>query len=211
MYLPKRFENSNVNQSLELMRKYPLAIVISQSNEGPFISHVPLIVEQRGDDIVLLGHLARRNPHWKLMNEQSVYVIFNGPNTYITPKWYTKNDVPTWNYAVVHAKGISSLIQDSAGIKYCLEKISQFAEGKTPDPWKFWIPDDLSQPGVLEKAIVGFSIRIESIQSKFKLSQNRSEADRDGVVRGLENRKDDMSHEILHLMMECTLGTRDTQ
>lgn len=188
------------------MRKYPLATVISQSNEGLFVSHLPLVVEKHGDDVVLIGHLARANHHWKLMNEQSVYVIFNGPNAYITPKWYAENGVPTWNYAVVHAKGTSSLIQDGAGIKSCLEKLSQFAEREISDPWSFWIPDDLSQPGVLEKAIVGFSIKIESLQPKFKLSQNRSDIDRDGVMRGLESRKDDMSYEVLMLMRNGPSG-----
>jgi transcriptional regulator len=203
MYLPKRFENSDWARSLSLMQKYPLATVISQTDEGPFVSHLPLVVEVSEDEITLLGHFARANPHWKAICKQPVYVIFNGPQAYITAKWYAENDVPTWNYAVVHLKGSCSLIEDSAGIQKCLKVLSDFAEKGSADPWEFWIPEDLAAPGVLEKAIVGFSIRVESIQSKFKLSQNRLEADRAGVIRGLEGRKDDASRAILELMKQA--------
>ena len=182
------------------MRRYPLATVISQSADGPFVSHLPLVVEQNGEELMLFGHLARANPHWRMMDGQMISVIFNGPNTYVTPKWYSENDVPTWNYAVVHAKGQSSLIEDSAGIQRCLEKLTQFAESGSSDPWEFWIPDDLSAPGIIEKVIVGFSIKIDHLQAKFKLSQNRSEQDRTGVIRGLQTRRDEMSREILNLM-----------
>ncbi|MFL5812566.1 MAG: FMN-binding negative transcriptional regulator [Bdellovibrionia bacterium] len=204
MYLPKRFENSDWVQSLALMQKYPLATVISQTEQGPFVSHLPLVVEVTEDVITLFGHLARANPHSKYLGKQPVYVIFNGPQAYITPKWYAENDVPTWNYAVVHVKGSCTLIEDPAGIQKCLKVLSDFAEKDNADPWEFWIPEDLAAPGVLEKAIVGFSIQVESIQSKFKLSQNRSEADRAGVIRGLESRKDDASQAISALMKQDT-------
>lgn len=200
MYLPKRFENEDWAQSQALMQKYPLATVISQTETGPFVSHLPLVVETNEDQVTLLGHLARANPHWRVMDGRPVYAIFNGPNAYITPKWYAENDVPTWNYAVVHVHGTCSLIEDSGGIQECLKKLSEFAEKESTDPWEYWIPEDLAAPGVLEKAIVGFSIRVESVQSKFKLSQNRSVADRAGVMRGLESRQNDASKAILEMM-----------
>jgi transcriptional regulator len=205
LYNPSRFENRDRELSLALLNNYPFATIISQTDDGPLVSHLPLIAEESDTGLVFFGHLARANPHWRMLDGKSVYVIFNGPHTYITPKWYAKNDVPTWNYAVVHAKGLSSLIEDARGIIHCLKQLTQHVKPTSAggdDPWEFWIPDDLAEPGVLEKSIVGFSIKVESLQAKFKRSQNRSEPDRAGVARGLATRTDDMSKEILALMKQ---------
>ncbi len=202
MYLPKRFENQDIERSLVIAKKYPLATVISSTEAGPFISHLPLVAESKNGSLFLYGHLARANEHWKLLADRDVYVIFNGPQTYITPTWYAEDDVPTWNYAVVHMKGRSRLLENKSDIISCLEKITAQTEQNEPNSWKFWIPDDLAEKGVLEKAIVGFQVTVDSIQSKFKLSQNRSPLDRQGVIQGLSGRNDDMSREIRRLMQE---------
>ncbi len=200
MYLPKRFENENFDESVELIRRHPLATIISLTEQGPFVSHIPLVLEKNPEGLSLIGHLARGNPHWKLLDNKSVYVIFHGPNAYMTPKWYEKNDVPTWSYAVVHINGTSSLIQDLAGIMTCLKKLSDAAEGDSKDPWKFWIPDDLAAPGVIERSIVGFEIRISDIKSKFKLNQTVSKASIDGCVHSLLSQSNDMNTELAKMM-----------
>jgi transcriptional regulator len=198
VYLPKRFENTDLAQSLALMRERPLATVISTGVNGhSFVSHLPLIVERDAERLVCIGHLARANPHWKLMAGGVATAIFHGPNAYITPSWYVENNVPTWNYAVVHVRGPVSLIEDRAGIVRCLEKLTDHVE-HGPDAWKFWIPDDLVD--VLEKSIVGFEIAVESLEAKFKLSQNRPDADRDRVIQGLERRQDAGSRGVAELM-----------
>lgn len=200
MYLPKRFENENTEQAVDLIRRYPFSTLISSTEAGPFVSHLPLVIESDGQKLVLFGHLARANPHWRLLDRRDVYVVINGPHSYITPTWYAENDVPTWNYAVVHMKGVASLIEDRTGISDCLKKLASHLEKNRPNPWEFWIPPDLAGNGSLESAIVGFKISIESVKSKFKLSQNRSREDRAGVMHGLETQSDDMSLEVLRLM-----------
>ena len=202
MYLPKRFENGDIELSFDLMKRNPFATVISVGESGePFVSHLPLVAERENDRLVLYGHLARANPHAKLLERSGgVYVIFHGPHAYITPKWYVENDVPTWNYAVVHVRGACTMIADFKGITECLKKLTAHIEGGNPDGWKFWLPEDLSDPAVVEKSIVGFRIHAESIQSKLKLNQNRSEADREGVITGLKERRDDLSRGVLELM-----------
>jgi transcriptional regulator len=200
VYLPKRFENENLEDAFELIQKNPLATIISSTEQGPFVSHVPLILEKQPAGLTLIGHLARGNPHWKLLDDKSVYVIFHGPNAYMTPKWYEKNDVPTWSYAVVHINGTSSLIQDLDGIMTCLKKLSNAAEGNSKDPWDFWIPDDLAAPGAIERSIVGFEIRISDIKSKFKLNQTLSKASIEGCVQGLLSQKNDMNKELAEMM-----------
>jgi transcriptional regulator len=201
VYLPRSFENTDLAQSLALMRAHPLATVISvdsiDGHGSPFVSHLPLIVEREGDGLVCIGHLARANPHWKLLGGRRATAIFHGPNAYITPSWYAQNSVPTWNYAVVHVCGVVTLIEDRAGIVRCLEALTATVE-QGPEAWQFWIPENLRD--TLESAIVGFRLTVDSLQSKFKLSQNRSAADRDSVLRGLAGRTDAASHAVRALM-----------
>ena len=198
MYLPRNFENTDREQSLALMRAHPLATVISVDQHGsPFVSHLPLVVQPDGDGLVCIGHLSRANLHWKLLGGRQATAIFHGPDAYITPSWYVKNSVPTWNYAVVHVLGMVTLIEDRAGIVRCLEALTATVE-KGPDAWQFWIPEELRN--TLESAIVGFRLSVETVESKFKLSQNRSEADRAGVLRGLAGRDDAASKGLRALM-----------
>jgi transcriptional regulator len=202
VYLPRHFKNTDRDQSLALMRAHPLATVISVDDDGsPFVSHLPLVMEQNsepdGDGLVCIGHLSRANQHWKLLGGRNATAIFHGPDAYITPSWYEKNSVPTWNYAVVHVRGMVTMIEDRAGIVRCIEALTAAVE-KGPDAWQFWIPENLRD--TLESAIVGFQLSVETIQAKFKLSQNRSEADRAGVLRGLAGRDDAASQSLLTLM-----------
>ncbi|MBL7671442.1 MAG: FMN-binding negative transcriptional regulator [Bdellovibrionaceae bacterium] len=200
IYLPKRFQNENTGNSLKLIEEYPLATLISIQDSSPFFSHIPLVVESNSDQLVLIGHIAKGNPHWRLMNEKPINVIFNGPNEYISPKWYIENDAPTWNYAVVHIEGHCSLIESLDGILDCLKKLSNASEGKSIDPWEFWIPEDLAAPGLIEKSIVGFKIEVQSLKAKFKLNQSRSEADLNGVIKGLEAKGTDSGRKVAALM-----------
>lgn len=200
MYLPKRFENNNFDESFSLIQKNPLATVISTTENGPFVSHIPLVLEKQNEGMRLIGHLARGNPHWKLLDNKPVYIIFHGPNAYMTPKWYEKNDVPTWSYAVVHVNGRVSLIQDLEGILYCLKKLSASAEANSKDPWAFWIPDDLAAPGVIEKSIVGIEIQISEIKAKFKLNQTLSKKSIDGCIQGLLSAENDTNKEMAEMI-----------
>ena len=198
MYLPRSFDNTDREQSLALKRAHPLATVISVDQDGsPFVSHLPLVIQPDGDGLVCIGHLSRANLHWKLLGGRQATAIFHGPDAYITPSWYVQNAVPTWNYAVVHVRGPVTMIEDRAGIVRCLEALTATVE-KGPDAWQFWIPEGLRN--TLESAIVGFKLSVETIQSNFKLSQNRSEADRAGVLRGLAGREDAASQSLRTLM-----------
>ena len=203
MYLPERFAIKDLEKTLRIIREYPFATLVSIEAGEPFVSHIPLIAEvDSQDQVTLIGHLARANPHSRLLSDRPVYAIFHGPNSYITPRWYKQYDVPTWNYAVVHVRGHVKLIEDEDGIHECLRKLSDQVEGDAPDRWEFGITEDLAKPGVLAKAIVGFQIKVDAVQSKFKLGQNRSAADRQGVEQGLAERGDSMAHAMIALMRE---------
>lgn len=199
MYNPPRFKSKNDEEAFTLMDRFPFATVISTSEGAPLISHLPLTPVKVGTQIELIGHLARANPHWKVLGTSSATAIFHGSHTYITPKWYAENDVPTWNYSVVHAKGRSELIESQDGIIECLQELRTQVERHWPSGWKFFIPNDLA--GELSKHIVGFRIKVSEINYKKKLSQNRSPKDRAGILRGLETRTDENSYSVLKEML----------
>jgi len=209
MYLPSRFKvQEEQTEAIAVIRRHPLATLISVVEGAPFVSHLPLVLEKRGSDLVLIGHLAQANPHAAFLRSggRSVYAVFNGPNAYISPRWYGVDDVPTWNYAVVHVGGEVTPIEDFDGIVECLKKLSAHAEADVASPWRFWLPRDLADPTVLPKAIMGFEIRVSDLRAKFKLSQQRPQ-DRDAVASGLRvERSDSGSLRIADLMSRLVKG-----
>lgn len=202
MYLPKRFQSDNSQHALNVIREHPLATVISVREGQPFVSHLPLVMERTTPKLVLVGHLARANPHAQLLAAGPVTAIFHGPQAYVTPKWYAENDVPTWNYVVVHARGRVNLVEDKRGLVESLQQLTAQAEHGSQDPWEFWLPPDLATEKDLTSAIVAFRIEVETLEAKFKLSQNRSVADREGVKKGLEARGGDQDRGVCRWMKE---------
>jgi transcriptional regulator len=200
-YVPLRFRENDRQAAVQLMRENPLATVISMGEKDPFVNHLPLLIEERAGTLYLVGHMARANPQWRLLSRAPrSLAVFNGPQTYVTPSWYVNADnVPTWNYAVVHASGPIALVDDARGIRSILDKSVAEFEKSEPKPWTMKLPEEYV--GELVQAIVGFELRVERLDAKFKLSQNRDKADREGVLKGLATRKDDMSRRVRELML----------
>ncbi len=196
MYNPQLFKSDDTTEAFDLMDQNPFATVITVVDGKPFVSHLPLTPKKVEDKIELIGHLARANPHWKSFANSQATVILHGPHTYITPKWYAENDVPTWNYSTAHVTGKIELIESHDGIVECLKELTVHVERHWTSGWEFFIPDDL-KGDILPKSIVGFRVKVDKITFKKKLSQNRSPADRAGVLKGLESRGDDNSRSIL--------------
>lgn len=201
MYNPQKYKESNLSEAFELMDRYPFATVITVHEGKSFVSHLPLTPIKISGSIELIGHLAKANPHWKLLAESLTTIIFQGAHTYITPQWYAENDVPTWNYSVVHASGKISLIEDYEGLVECLKILTVHVERHWASGWDFFIPDDLKGSD-LPKHIVGFRVKLDDINFKRKLSQNRTPADRAGVLNGLEARSDEASRNVLSDMLK---------
>jgi transcriptional regulator len=201
VYVPKSFEVSDANAARELVRTHPFATLVTMDRESgaPFAGHVPLLLD--GDDLV--GHLARGNPQWRqLQSGEPVTAIFHGPHTYVTPSWYSGGGVPTWNYAVVHARGRARLVEDFRGLIRILGALTERFEGAEPSPWRFTLPEDLRSEENLTGAIVGFRIEKPVLEAKFKLSQNRSPEDHEGVLAGLATRADEQSRSVRELMLK---------
>lgn len=195
-YNPPRYQIDNQSQAIEFMQKNSFATVISVFKDEPYISQVPLVVKSQDQHLFLIGHLAKQNPHSKVISQSQATVIFHGSHTYITPSWYAENDVPTWNYSTVQLRGEVELIENAEGIIECLKILTADVETKYPSGWDFFIPEDL-QGAVIEKSIIGFKINISELSFKQKLSQNRSDLDRSGILKGLAERSDEQSLLVL--------------
>lgn len=205
-YIPKAFCCESVDEAFALMRAYPFATVLSvlEENGKPstFVSHVPVTaVRDRAGELTLIGHLARTNPHASAIDMSECLVIFQGPNTYISPTWYSVKDVPTWNYLVVHAKGTAKAFRDNESISTCLQQLTEHVRDNGLDDWSFWLPTDLVGNN-LQRALVGFEVRVQELQFKKKLSQNRSLADQRAVIQALARRGDDHSRGIRKSMAD---------
>jgi transcriptional regulator len=188
LYQPPHFDLADRAYALALMQAHPLATLISvqagELHDDPMVSHAPLMaIEAAGRPLRLLGHLAAMNPHAALLVDgAAVTAIFHGPQGYVSPAWYTvKKAVPTWNYAVVHARGRVVRIEDSAG----KERVLKALIDRHDLPYHAqWDALDADYREGMKRGIVGFEIVVETIASKFKLSQNRSAADRTAVANG---------------------------
>jgi transcriptional regulator len=198
MYVPARYAAAEEGMIAELVREHPFATLITPLEGEIKVSHVPLLLEERGGAWVLIGHLARANDHWKALEKGITTAIFHGPHAYITPTWYEHCDVPTWNYVVAHLSGPVRLLELEKDSVVALELLSTRMEGQTG--WKFEIPEDLAKPGVLMKSIIGFEVEVQARVGKFKLSQNKSSTDFDRVIAGLGTRADPQSRGVLAWM-----------
>jgi transcriptional regulator len=194
VYNPPRFQSHDRAEAFALMDRYPFATLITVGEGQPMISHLPMTPKIATNEIV--GHLARANPHWRQFGRSPATAVFQGAHAFVTPKWYVDGDVPTWNYSAVHVTGPIELVEDADGIVECLRELTAHVERLWPSGWTFAVPPDLEGPK-LSRHIVGFRLKVEAFDFKRKLSQNRTPADRAGVLEGLACRDDDNSRGVL--------------
>jgi transcriptional regulator len=187
IYVPAAFKQADRDALHALIESFAFATLISPDAEDPTITHLPLLLDRaRGANGTLIGHVARGNPQWRKMQERpGVLAIFHGPHAYVSPSWYGVHpSVPTWNYAVVHARGTARVIEDAAALEAIVRRLVETYENSRAVPWRMTLPEDY-QRGMIG-GIVGFEIEIAELTGKFKLSQNRIPADRQKVAEALE-------------------------
>jgi transcriptional regulator len=204
MYLPKHFEVTDPEVLSDLIEKYPLATIIGAIGGEIEVNHLPLMLSK--DRSRLYGHVAKTNPLLKIAEQATpnLTAVFNGPDAYVTPSWYlTKKEtgkvVPTWNYAVVHAQGKISIIQDRTWLHGHVTQMTDTHEPTYQSLWKVSdAPDEYIQ--VMLNAIVGIEIEITSLVGKFKLSQNRPANDYEAVLSELRASKNQELQDMTHFM-----------
>jgi len=185
IYTPRKFLAADDAAIARLLHEHPFATLITPGEAEPVVSHVPLQYHPaQGEKGVLLGHLARANPHGQQFAGRSSVAVFHGPHAYVSPSWYADpaNAVPTWNYAVVHVHGQAELMAE-AETRALLDELVHRYEGGRDKPWHLQLAG--RQLAAMLEAIVGFRLTIERIDAKFKFSQNRSAEDRERVIAAL--------------------------
>jgi transcriptional regulator len=200
MYSPEHFKETNPERISALIKDNPLGMLITAPEGEPFVRHLPFTFESSADSQgKLLGHMARANPQWQHFVEGSkVLVVFQGPHAYISPSWYSSPGVPTWNYAVVHLRGIPRLIEGESELEALVEQITHVHESHMPNPWRPNLTGE--RRSKLLNMIVGFEIELTDIQGKFKLSQNRPLEDQRCVVDKLSQSSNQTEAAVAKLM-----------
>ena len=191
MYVPSHFEETRIEVLHRLIRECSFAALVTLGSDGLDANHVPFELDADPPPLgTLRAHVARGNPVWRdFSRDLEALVLFQGPQAYITPSWYeTKKEtgkvVPTYNYAVVHAHGPLRIVEDQEWLRGLVERLTNRYEAGRPQPWKVAdAPGDFVDKQL--RAIIGLEIPITRLVGKWKVSQNRPAADRDGVVRGL--------------------------
>ena len=201
MYIPRHFSETDETLIDEFIEDNSFGIIVSTLDNQNIATHIPFVIKRNENgERFLEGHLAKANPQWKSFREDTcLLIIFPGPHTYISSKWYkSERSVPTWNFIAVHVYGKPKIMNDDE-LRTALEDLIDKNEAGSKEPLKMdMIPSKYARK--LMGAVVGFKIKIEKTEAKYKLSQNRPVEDRENIVRKLREREEEDSHRISHEM-----------
>lgn len=207
MYIPEHFLVREQSDAIGFIRANPFAIMISSTDEGPFATHLPLSVRGDEDRLVLRGHVAKANPHWRYLEQNpACLTIFHGAHAYVSASNYaTRENVPTWNYGAVHAYGNARLFNSQEELQNVLHELIGTFEAAYAEQWA-----SLSQSyrERMLSHIVGFEIAVTKIEAKFKLSQNRTREEQSKVMASLEKSENTTVSDVSRLMREQGLGVK---
>jgi transcriptional regulator len=204
MYRPAFFREERAEVLSALMRAAPFAHLVLVTDGGLEANGLPLLLREQEGGLVLAGHVARSNPVWQMDVRGEALAIFSGPQGYVTPSAYASKPqhgkvVPTWNYVMVHAYGTLRWVHDDDWLAQLLEALTDEHEAGRPEPWRVSDAPAVFTAG-LRQAIVGLELRVTRLEGKLKLGQNRSRADREGVIAELRSRGDEASVALAEAM-----------
>ena len=186
MYVPPHFAQRESAECLALIEREPFGLLVTGNAGAPFATHLPFLLQQRGAQAVLTGHVARANPHWRSFDgTQEALAVFQGPHGYISPAWYASpGRVPTWNYVAVHAYGAPRIVEDADAARGLVAAMTDRFESVRSAPWSL---SDLPEreAGKLLAALVVFEMPVMRLEGKWKLGQHMAGEDRLGAIAGL--------------------------
>jgi transcriptional regulator len=204
MYVPAHFAETRIGVLHAMIRQHPLGTFVVDTSAGLEANHIPFIVDPTPANGTLRAHVAKANPVWQsLSSVREALVVFQGADAYVSPSAYESKRqdgkvVPTWNYIAVHAYGKPHVVSDPQWLRKLIEELTFTHESGRPEPWQ--VSD---APGEyidkLINAIVGIEIPIDRLVGKWKVSQNRSAADRAGVAADVRESAAEMSNIIASL------------
>ncbi len=178
MYIPQSFALEDQSVIDAFIHQNAFGQLISNHQGQLFCTHLPFLYD--ADKRVLIGHVAKANPQHQDLEGQEVLVTMQGPHGYISPAWYTSESVPTWNYQAVHIYGQCEVFSNPERLKEVVDSLTAIYENQLPNPWQ------AEYQASMLKGIVGFEIKITKIDCKFKLNQNRTNDDIQGVIDQLD-------------------------
>ncbi|MBL8017744.1 MAG: FMN-binding negative transcriptional regulator [Ignavibacteria bacterium] len=199
MYIPKHFGEKDTDVMLGFMKEFNFAAVVNSTKKRYWATHLPFIVSKRDEKIVLRAHMAKANPQWTgFRSDDEVLVIFQEPHAYISPSLYeNKVSVPTWNYIAVHAYGVPKILPSREERIALLEESFEVFESSFRLQWDT-LPAEYRDE--LLEGIVAFEIEVTNLEGKFKLSQNRTEGDRERIVQKLAKSNEKVKSDIARFM-----------
>ncbi|MBR7798313.1 FMN-binding negative transcriptional regulator [Agaribacter marinus] len=199
MYIPKHFKVTDLDEIKEFIEKNSFGTIVTTKQGKPIATHLLLELHKQGDNYFITGHLAYANPQWKTLEgeNENVLVMYQGSHAYISSSWYKSENVPTWNYQSIHVYGTASIMNEQElqeDLILLLQKYEQARE--KPALW-----ENLSlQTKKQIKGIVGFKIKIQEVQTAYKLSQNRNKEDYFNIIDKLYKEKDLNSKALAEVM-----------
>ena len=201
MYIPEHFKEHGADRIASLLRDYPFALLVTVREGLPQVSHLPLLYEtDAAGRACLYGHFARANPQWQdLKDGTEALAVFNGPHAYVSPSWYERPGVPTWNYAAVHVRGHVELVEDKGELSRLVGRLTENFEAG-PDETRWQWAEHAERFDAMLGHIVGFRMAVEHVEAKFKLGQNRVEADRKNVCERLSASADTEAQALAQMM-----------
>jgi len=198
MYIPSFNKIEDLREAINFMQRYSFATIVSVKDGIPVATHLPFLVKQKGDKVILSSHFAKANPQSEDIVNNIGLVIFTEPHAYISPKNYEKEQsVPTWNYLAVHAYGKCTLLEGKENKAALLKEMIKYYDA---DYLKQWVglPDDYKQK--MMKGIVAFEMVVDDLQAKAKLSQNRTEKERENIIHELSSAENSNEKDIAEYM-----------
>ena len=198
MYIPKINLATDRNEIVAFMKQFSFATIITAKDNIPIATHLPFIVAIQGDNIVLTSHFAKANEQWADIENNKVLIIFSEPHAYISPKNYDKElNVPTWNYISIHAYGHGKLITETENTFEVLEATIDNYDTSYRQQWNN-LPEEYKLK--MSKGIVAFEILVTDLQAKKKLSQNRTDTEKQKIIDTLSKSNDTNEQLIAHYM-----------
>lgn len=200
MYIPVINEMNDRDEVMAFIKEHSFATIITNGGGVPIASHLPMVIEEEMDSLKIIGHFAKANSHWQLLNNQKSLIIFAEPHAYISPAHYESLvNVPTWNYIAVHVYGDCTLVTDDASSIAILEKTIGTYEAEYKKQWDA-LPADYKKANL--NGIVCFEMKVTDIQAKKKLSQNKTSNERQSIIRQLEKSSNTLEVKIAGLMQK---------
>jgi len=208
MYIPEHFRVRDHADAVAFMRANPFVTLVSDGADGLFASHVPVVIREAGEQLLIRGHFAKANPHWRYLEQQpQCLTIFHGPHSYVSASNYTtRENVPTWNYGAVHVYGNTRVYSSAEALQGVLHELIATFEAAYAQQWDSLNEDYRDR---MLKHIVGFEITATRIEAKFKLSQNRTPEEQANVIASLCHAEDTTVSDVAKMMRDQGLGGKD--